>query len=81
MLEAKLGGAAQWLFTLNPAFSLVQASRISLGATDYIAPGSMSFVFGDFWSHIGIASLWAIFFLVLGYGFFLSRRHRYADLV
>ena len=81
MLEDKLGGAAQWMFTLNPAFSLVQASRISLGATDYIEPGSMSFVFGDFWSHIGIASLWAIFFLVLGYGFFLSRRHRYADLV
>jgi len=81
LLEDKFGGGVQLLFSLNPAYSLVQASRIALGATDAVVAGDKVIEFGNFWVHLGTASLWATFFLVLGYGFFLSRKHRYADLV
>ena len=60
-------------FKLNPMHSLLMASRTSLGwhKTD----------FGPFWEHLGIASVWALFWFLLGYGLFVSRRRKFADLV
>lgn len=82
MVAQKLGrSTADWLFALNPAFPLIQAQRMVLGATDAVLPESQNYHFGDFWGHIATASAWAIGFLVLGFSSFVSRKHKYADLV
>ncbi len=64
---------ADLLFSLNPAYPLVQAHRLALGG---VHPD-----LGSFWQHLGAASLWAIGFLVVGYSTFMSRKHKYADLI
>ena len=38
-------------------------------------------ILGSFWPQLGVAALWAVSFLVLGYSVFMSRRHKFADLV
>ncbi len=81
MLESKFGGLAWWMFNLNPAYSLVMCNRQLLGAQDASLPGGQEIQFGDFWTHLGVASMWAALFMVVGYGCFMSRKHRYADLV
>jgi len=57
------------------------SQRMVLGATDATIEGGQSFVFGDFWAHLGISAAWASAFLVLGYSTFVSRKHKYSDLV
>lgn len=60
---------------LNPAWALMQAQRLSLGAID--EGGAL----GPFWPQFGIAAAWAFGFLVLGYTVFMSRKHKFADLI
>ncbi len=58
---------------LNPAWALMQAQRLALGGP--------SNVLGPFWPQFGIAAAWAFGFLVLGYTVFMSRKHKFADLI
>jgi lipopolysaccharide transport system permease protein len=61
------------VFNLNPAYPLIQAHRIVLGVAG--EPTS------TFWGHLGVAALWAVGFLLLGYSVFMSSKHKFADLV
>ena len=70
----KLGSLSP--FTFNPAYPLLQCHRLALGLVD-----NQEFLLGAFWPQLGRAALWAVFFLLLGYGLFMSRRHKFADLV
>ncbi|MCA8953318.1 MAG: ABC transporter permease [Planctomycetes bacterium] len=57
----------------NPAYSLLMCHRIALGGTaDFL---------GEFWPQLGIVSMWAVFFLVLGYTTFAANKHKFADIV
>ena len=82
MLEGKLGPAAG-ILELNPMYPLVHAHRLALGYTS--EKGLLLHASGEpiasVWYHLGIASIWAMFFLVLGYSFFTSRKNKFADLV
>lgn len=78
----KLGQeTAGLLFACNPAYSLLMSQRMALGATDAVVEGGVTLQFGDFWSHLGVSALWAAGFFVLGYSSFVSRKHKFADLV
>lgn len=85
MMREKFAGMGGWFadlfFALNPAYPLLQANRIVLGAVDSEVVGRGVVRFGNFWGELGVASLWALFFLALGYSVFMSRRHKFADLV
>jgi ABC-type polysaccharide/polyol phosphate export permease len=63
----------QWVSVLNPAFALLEVHRLALGL-----PAER---FGEFWPQLGIAAAWAFGFLVVGYSVFMSRKHRYSDLI
>ncbi len=65
--------AATWIMALNPAFPLLQVHRLVLGGPEA--------ALGPFWSQLGIAAAWAVGFLVVGYSLFMSRKHRYSDLI
>lgn len=64
------------LFGMNPAYSLLQAHRIALGIS-----GPSGEVLTHFWSNLATALAWALFFLLLGYTTFVSRKHKFADIV
>ncbi|MBI5852144.1 MAG: ABC transporter permease [Planctomycetes bacterium] len=67
---------AATLMTMNPAYHLLIAERHVLG----LAPPELGFtttVVGD----LGVASAWALGFLLVGYGSFMANKHKYADLV
>ena len=64
------GRFVQWL----PWYQLLQAHRAVLG----VATGDSSL---GLWGHLGWAAAWAVVFLFGGYAFFMSRRHKFADLV
>ncbi len=69
-----------WLFTLNPLYPLIIAHRQVLGIA--LAPeGIDAGVPGGVWDNIGVAAIWAVACLVVGYSFFVSRKQRFADLV
>lgn len=73
-LVEKLGASAvYWFEVLNPAWALIQAHRLVLGGVD---PS-----LGSFWSQLGVAAAWAVAFLVIGYTLFMSRKHKYSDLI
>ena len=61
------------IFNLNAAYPLLMAQRIAIGQHDP--------QLGDFWTHVGAASVWAVVLLVLGYSSFVSRKHKFADLI
>jgi lipopolysaccharide transport system permease protein len=63
-----------WLEAANPAWALIQAHRLCLF-------GPVDASLGSFWPQLGIASTWALGFLVVGYLFFVSRKHKYSDLI
>lgn len=63
-----------WMQMLNPAWSLIQAHRLALG----VVPESAVDVF---WTHVAVAAAWAFGFLLVGYGLFMSRKHKYSDLI
>ncbi|MBX3462900.1 MAG: ABC transporter permease [Planctomycetes bacterium] len=69
------------MFGVNPAFPLLQAHRAALGITGAIEGSTSGVPIGDFWPNLGAASLWAVGFLVVGYGVFMSRKHKFADLI
>ena len=62
-----------WMQVLNPAWPLIQAQRLALGAH-----GEQ---FGSFWPQLGTAAVWAVGLLLVGYSFFMSRKHKYSDLI
>lgn len=64
---------AEWL-TWTPLYSLVQCHRHCLGVTS-------AWLDGTLWSHLGVASLWAVAAVVIGHALFMSRREKFADLV
>jgi ABC-type polysaccharide/polyol phosphate export permease len=74
LIREKLGDLAV-VFTYNPAYPLLQCHRLAFGIRDD------SGILGSFWPQLGVAALWAVSFLVLGYSVFMSRRHKFADLV
>jgi lipopolysaccharide transport system permease protein len=57
----------------NPMYPLLMAHRLALGGDD---PS-----LGAFWPHMGKAAAWAAGMFVVGYGVFMSRKHKYADLI
>ena len=65
--------AVHWIANSNPAYSLVMAHRLALGG-----PPS---ILGDFWSQLGVAATWALGLFLFGYCMFMSRKHKYADLI
>jgi lipopolysaccharide transport system permease protein len=73
-MERTLGPSAFWFEVLNPAWALIQAHRRCLF-------GPIDPSFGEFWSQLGIASLWAIGFLLVGFTLFVSRKHKYSDVI
>lgn len=73
LLEDKIPGSIAWLEVVNPAYSLLMAHRLALG-------GRAPFL-GDFWPQLGIAAAWAVGLFVVGYCSFMSRKHKYADLI
>lgn len=83
-IPGELGDSLRAAFQWNPAYPLIQAHRIVLGARDFtLGDGETSIAvsFGSLGSHLASCAVWAIALLALGYGVFMSRRHRYADLV
>jgi lipopolysaccharide transport system permease protein len=80
-MQLKENLADYWfLFTWNPLYPLIIAHRQVLGiALD--PKGLAAGVDGSVWYHIGLAATWAASFLIVGYSFFVSRKHRFADLV
>jgi lipopolysaccharide transport system permease protein len=83
LMLKKFGPDVAAVFDLNPAAHLVQAHRIVLGAHDYVNPDdpTSGVTFGNLWEHLGVTALWAVALLVIGFGTFTSRSHRYADMV
>lgn len=79
-LEQTLGSGLGTLLAWNPAYPLLQAHRIVLGATDFTV-GDRHVGFGALGEHLLHAAGWALFFLFLGHALFHSRRHKFADLV
>ena len=81
LFEGKLGEHA-WVVELNPMYSLIQAHRyvFGFGGHDYMLHADGTPLPG-IWYHLGFAALWATFFLVIGYSFFMSRKNKFADLV
>jgi lipopolysaccharide transport system permease protein len=74
LLESKLPAhVVPWVVNLNPVYPLVQAHRIALG-------GEARYL-GEFWPQLGVAAAWAVFWLVVGYSTFMSRKHKFADLI
>ncbi len=74
LLEDKVGPEWMvWIANCNPAFPLIQAYRLSLGG--------VSESLGAFWPQLGVASAWALGLFVIGYVFFMSRKHKYSDLI
>jgi lipopolysaccharide transport system permease protein len=78
LLEKLLEGAGHpellaWVQNLNPAYPLVMAHRIALGAPQQYL--------GAFWPQLGVAAIWAAALFVVGYCSFMSRKHKYADLI
>ncbi|GDY02581.1 transport permease protein [Planctomycetota bacterium] len=68
------------MLAFNPAYPLVQAHRLCLGAHPSTLNG-VAVDYGNLSDHLLNAAVWAVLFLVVGYAVFTSRKHKYADLV
>ena len=66
-------GLVSLVMDWNPMYPLLMAHRLALG-------GDAPFL-GEFWPQLGRAAAWAVGAFVLGYGIFMSRKHKYADLI
>ncbi len=72
---------AGW-FEANPAYHMVMAHRIVLGAVETTGPdGKVLVSFGNLGEHLLVLGCWAVALFVLGCATFMSRRHKFADLV
>jgi lipopolysaccharide transport system permease protein len=74
--KAQLGSAVALLY-LNPIYPLIQAHRHVLGVG---VKGELT-VDEPLGQVLLLSAAWALFFLLLGYGVFMSRREKFADLV
>lgn len=76
-LDKLTGTDLEWVGVMaqhgNPLYSLVMCHRIALGGTDPML--------GEFWPQFGVFTLWTAFFMVVGYSSFMSKKHKFADLV
>ena len=88
VLEGPIAESIKRAFAWNPAYPLLQAHRIVLGAKPFEYKKEVDGVLmdqvsglGPLGDHLLRSSLWALLFLCLGYAVFMSRRHKYADLV
>lgn len=88
LMEHKLEGwPTNVLFGVNPAFPLLQAQRAVLGVTGSLndPESGIAVTYGepvaDLWQNLGLASVWALGFLLVGYTMFMSRKHKFADLI
>ena len=85
-IEGVSKGASDWI-TWLPWFHLLQAHRITLGVPTDSPPvrltdsAPMVAVEPEFFTHLGWSAAWALLFIVVGYASFMSRRHKFADLV
>ena len=68
------------LLLLNPAFPLLMAARQVIGLED-MGDGSSSLVPLSLGGNLLASALWAVVLFSIGYGFFMSRKHKFADLV
>ena len=59
----------------NPAYPLIMAQRIAL-AGELPDKGMV-----DFWGNLGIASLWAIGFVIVGFTTFVANKHKHSDII
>ena len=82
---AKVGyeGAVD-LMVLNPAYCFVMAQRQIFGVGDRLVEGGL--VYSDYFplslgQNLLGCTVWALLMLFLGYGFFMSRKRKFADLV
>jgi lipopolysaccharide transport system permease protein len=73
-LEDQWPGVSGWV-TWLPWYHLLQSHRLALGVEPYEANGP------SLWGHLLPTAAWAVGFLLLGYSVFMSRRHKFADLV
>lgn len=96
-LMDKILGEWAVLVQWNPTYPLIQAHRQALGygvqheqMRDFgptgpfpgdTPPPGIGEPLAGVWVHTGAAALWGMFFLALGYSFFMSRKRKFSDLV
>jgi ABC-type polysaccharide/polyol phosphate export permease len=70
------------LILLNPAYSMLSAQRQLFGLAEGISPEeySANFLY-DLPTHLWMAGFWSVLSLFVGYGWFMDRRRKFADLV
>ena len=70
------------LMVLNPAYCLLLAQRQVFGIGWQLTPERYAQTFPlSLGGNLLVSGLWALFMLLVGYGFFMSRKHKFADLV
>lgn len=79
-VKASLGSSLQTLMTFNPAYPLLQAHRLVLGARDTVISNEMV-EFGELGHHLLVAGTWAVGLLCVGFSVFHAKKHKYADLI
>jgi lipopolysaccharide transport system permease protein len=65
---------------INPMWWLINAHRQAVGLGHQIR-GDVPIVAEPFLLNLGVSAAWAAGALLVGYGVFMSRRHKFADLV
>lgn len=63
------------MMNANPAFPLIMAQRVALFGEQ------PEYGIVNLWGNLGVAALWAIGFLVVGYTTFVANKHKHADIV
>jgi lipopolysaccharide transport system permease protein len=63
------------MMNVNPAFPLIMAQRVALFGEQ------PEYGIVNLWGNLGVAALWAIGFLVVGYTTFVANKHKHADIV
>ncbi|MEM7200411.1 MAG: ABC transporter permease [Planctomycetota bacterium] len=70
------------LLVLNPAYNMLMAQRQIFGIGAKLTPEHYVSLFPhSLAQNLGFSVLWAVFMFFVGYGFFMSHRHKFADLV
>jgi len=75
--QDQLEGIPEWarwtMMNVNPAYPLLQAHRLVLGGD--------AASLGPFWPQLGVVAAASFVLFVVGYGVFMSRKHKYSDLI
>jgi ABC-type polysaccharide/polyol phosphate export permease len=70
------------LIMLNPAFPFLMAQRQIFGIDTNLPASRVEEYFPtSLGENLAMGAAWAVFSLLLGYGFFMSRKRKFADLV